>query len=242
MNVIRPNCRVQFTAEDIDFIVSALRPRVTDAQTLVRLLADQDTRDLILDDESLLRAVLESRACLRVSTHFYFYILVRHVFRRSGIADREVADYVAEVLAEYSRAEQMECKLKGETKSLEYFFEMLAALQTADDVTSFHIRAHIGNYSLFFSGIFPDRIRFRAEFRGFPNLRYYEALGKSSYRVASDHRLARKYDLAKVFDVLAERFEVTRLALNDLGERLITLADTDAGVESLLNSSLKIGN
>src|SRR5258706_2016546 len=240
MNVIRPNCRVQFTAEDIDFIVSALRPRVTDAQTMVRLLADQDTRDLILDDEALLRAVLESRGCLRVSTHFYFYILVRHVFRRSDISDRDVADYVAEVLAEYSGAEQMECRVKGQP--LSYFFEMLGALQTADDMTSFYIRAHIGNYSLFFSGIFPDRIRFRAELRGAPDLRYYEALGKSSYRVASDHRLARKYDLAKVFDVLAERFEVTRLALNDLGERLITLADTDAGVESLLNSSLKIGN
>jgi hypothetical protein len=242
MNVIRPNCRVQFTAEDIDFIVSVLRPKVNDAETLVRLLSDQEARDLILDDESLLRAVLESRGCLRLSTHFYFYVLVRHVFRRAGLADREVADYVAEVLAEYSRAEQMECKIKGQPRSLNYFFEMLAALQTADDATGFYIRAHIGNYSLFFSGIFPDRIRFRAELRGAPDLRYYEALGKSSFRVASDHRLARKYDLAKVFDVLAERFEVTRLALNDLGERLITLGDPDAGLDSLLTSALKIGN
>jgi len=240
MNVIRSNCRVQFTAEDIDFIVSVLRPKVTDAETLVRLLTDLETRDLILDDESLLRAVLESRGCLRVSTHLYFYVLVRHVFRRSGISDREVADYVAEVLSEYSRAEQLECKVKDQPKSLDYFFEMLAALQTADDMTSFHIRAHIGNYSLFFSGIFPDRIRFRAEFRGCPGLRYYEALGKSSYRVASDHRLARKYDLAKVFDVLSDRFEVTRLALNDLGDRLITLGDADGGLDSLLNASLKI--
>ena len=240
MNVIRPNCRVQFTAEDIDFIVSVLRPRVSDSQTLIRLLTDEDTRDLILDDEVLLRAVLESRGCLRVSTHFYFYILVRHVFRRSGIKERDVADYVAEVLAEYSHAQRMECRVKG--RPLDYFFEMLAALQTADDLTSFYIRAHIGNYSLFFSGIFPDRIRFRAEFRGCPDLKYYEALGKSSFRVASDHRLARKYDLARVFDVLAERFEVTRLALNDLGDRLITLSDSDAGVESLLNSSLKLSN
>jgi|SRR5438477_6650052 len=242
MNVIRPNCRVQFTAEDIDFIVSVLRSKVRDAQTLIRLLTDPETRDLILDDEALLRALLESRGCLRVSTHFYFYILVRHVFDRSGIRERDVADYVAEVLAEYSRTEQLECKVKGQPKSLDYFFEMLAALQTADDVTSFYIRAHIGNYSLFFSGIFPDRIRFRAEFRGFPDLRYYEALGKSSYRVASDHRLARKYDLARVFDVLAERFEVTRMALNDLGERLITLGDADAGMDAILNSAFKQGN
>ena len=92
------------------------------------------------------------------------------------------------------------------------------------------------------AGIFPDRIRFRAEFRGFPDLRYYEALGKSSYRVASDHRLARKYDLARVFDVLAERFEVTRMALNDLGERLITLGDADAGMDAILNSAFKQAN
>ncbi len=238
MNVIRPNCRVQFTAEDIDFIVSVLRPRVCDSETLIRLLADPDTRDLILDDEALLRAVLESRICLRVSTHLYFYVLVRHVFRRADISEREVADYVAEVLAEYSRAQQMECKVKG--KPLDYFFEMLAALQTADDTTSFYLRAHMGNQSLFFSGIFPDRIRFRAEVRGFPDLRYYEALGKSSYRAASDHRLARKYDLARVFDVLADRFHVTRRALNDLGERLISLNDPEAGIDALLNSSLKL--
>src|SRR5439155_11668681 len=227
MNVIRPNCRVQFTAEDIDFIVSVLRSKVRDAQTLVRLLTDPETRDLILDDEALLRALLESRGCLRVSTHFYFYILVRHVFDRSGIRERDVADYVAEVLAEYSRTEQLECKVKGQAKSLDYFFEMLAALQTADDVTSFYIRAHIGNYSLFLSGVFPDRIRFRAETKGCPDLTYYEGLGRTNFRVASDHRLARKYDLDGIFNTLAERFQETRLALNDLRERLVSLGDPD---------------
>jgi len=241
MSVIRPNCRVQFTPQDIDFIVSALQSKVNDAQSLLRLLGDEETRNLVLDDESLLHAVLESRCCLRISTHLYFYVLVRHVFNRAGIAEREVADYVAEVLAEYSRAEQMQCKVNGESKSLDYFFEMLAALKTADDVTSFFIRAHIGNYSLFFSGIFPDRIRFRAEFRGFPGLGYYEALGQSSYRVASDHRLARKYDLATVFDVLAERFQVTRRALNDLGDRLLTVGDSNPAVDAVLKSSFLCG-
>jgi hypothetical protein len=240
MNVIRPNCRIQFTPQDIDFIVSVLQSNGNDTESLLRLLGDEETRDLVLDDESLLHAVLESRCCLRISTHLYFYVLVRHVFNRAGICDRDVADYVAEVLAEYCRAEQMQCRVKGESKSLEYFVDMLAALQTADDTTSFYLRAHIGNYSLFFSGIFPDRIRFRAEVRGFPSLRYYEALGQSSYRVASDHRLARKYDLAKVFDVLAERFQVTRLALNDLGDRLLTLGDSNPAVDSLLKSSFQI--
>ncbi len=239
MKVIQPNCRVQFTAEDIDFILSVLRPKVGNAECLVKLLTDEESRDLILDDEDLLRAVLEHRSCLRISTHFYFYILVRQVFRRSRIMERGVADYVAEVLSEFSRLERTECRPNGQAQSLDYFFEMLGALQTADDTTRFYIRAHVGNYSLFLSGIFPDRIRFRAEYRGAPDLKYYEELGRSNYRVASDHRLARKYDLDGIFNTLAERFQATRLALNDLGERLITLADVEAPVHALLKNTLK---
>src|SRR6266511_5278940 len=193
MTVIQPNCRVQFTAEDLQFIVETLGPRLNNPDCLVELLSDEHSRDVILDDESLLRAVLEHRNCLRISTHFYFYILVRHTFRRSGLQERPLADYVASVLAEFSQFERTRCVVKGQP--IDYFFEMLAALQTADDTTSFYIRAHIGNQSLFLSGVFPDRIRFRAERKGAPGLTYYEGLGRTNFRAASDHRLARKYDL-----------------------------------------------
>src|SRR3954462_5342521 len=241
MKMIQPNCRVQFTAQDVEFILEVLGTKLGTADCLIKLLADEESRDLILDDEALFHALLERRGCLRVSSHFYFYILVRNVFRRSGVEERAVADYVAEVLAEFAQSERARCVIPGSLNSLDYFFEMLSALNAADDRISFYIRAHIGNYSLFFSGVFPDRIRFRAEARGSPDLRYYEALGKSNYRAASDHRLARKYDLAKVFDVLAERFQVTRKALNELGDRLISVNDPDAGIESLLKTSLKLG-
>ena len=242
MKVIQPNCRVQFTAEDFDFILSVLGPKVGTAEGLVKLLTDEESRDLILDDEDLLRAVLEHRSCLRISTHFYFYILVRQVFRRSSILERGVADYVAEVLAEFSRMERTECRPHGQAQPLDYFFEMLGALQTADDTTRFYLRAHIGNYSLFLSGIFPDRIRFRTEVKGAPDLKYYEELGRSNYRVASDHRLARKYDLDGIFNTLSERFKTTRLALNDLGERLITLGDIEAPVHMLLKKTFEPGS
>ena len=234
MKVIQPNCRVQFAAEDIDFIVSVLGRKIGTAECLVKLLADEESRDLILDDEELFRALIERRGCLRVSTHFYFYVLVRHVFKHSDIHDRSVADYVAELLAEFARAERSRCIVPGQQNPMDYFFEMLAALQTADDRTSFHIRAHIGNYSLFLSGVFPERIRFRAEKRGFPDLKYYETIGRSQYRAASDHRLAQKYELSGIFSTLSERFETTRLALNDISDRLFSLGDTNYGLESLL--------
>ncbi len=233
--MIQPNCRVQFAAEDVDFILSVLGSRIGNGECLVKLLSDEESRDLILDDEALFHALLERGGCLRVSSRFYFYILVRHVFRRSGIQDRAVADYVAEVLAEFARAERARCVVPGRDNPLDYFFEMLTALQKADDRTSFYIRAHIGNYSLFLSGVFPDRVRFRAEARGFPDLKYYDALGRAHYRAAGDHRLAQRYELAPIFNTLSERFETTRLALNDIADRLFSLGDPDYSLETLLS-------
>ena len=237
MKLIQPNCRIQFTAEDIDFIVAVLGNKTGPAETLVKLLTDEETRDLILDNEALFHALLEQRGCLRVSHHFYFYILVRHVLRRSGIEDRAVADYVAEVLSEFSQAENVRCVIPGKPHPLDYFFEMLAALQTADDATGFYIRTHIGNQSLFFSGIFPEHIHQRAERKGFPDLRYYAELGRVNYRVARDHRLARKYELDSVFDTLSEQFEPARRALNKLSESIFSLTDHDHAVDALLQKA-----
>ena len=233
--MIQPNCRVQFAAEDIDFILSVLGRKIGTAECLIQLLSDQESRDLILDDEALLHALLERRGCLRVSSRFYFYILVRNVFRRSDIQDRAVADYVAEVLAEFARTERSRCVVPGQKNPLDYFFELLAALKTADDRTSFFIRVHIGNHSLFLSGVFPNRIRFRAEARGFPDLKYYEGMGRTQYRMASDHRLAQRYEVAGIFNTLADRFQATRLALNDIAERLFSIGDANYSLDALSN-------
>lgn len=237
LKMIQPNCRAQFAAEDIEFILSVLGRKLGTADCLIKLLSDEASRDLILDDEALLHALLERRGCLRVSTGFYFYILVRNVFRRSDIHDRAVADYVAEVLSEFARSERARCVMPGESSPLDYFFEMLSALKTADDRTAFFLRVHIGNYSLFLSGVFPGRIKFRAEARGFPDVSYYESLGRTQYRVASDHRLAQRYDVAQVLNTLAERFAATRLALNDIADRLFSI-DSGPSLDALLKLQL----
>lgn len=234
MKMIQANCRVQFTAEDIGFILSVLGSKAGTSQTLVQLLADEDTRDLILDDPALLHALLERRDCLRVSTHFYFYVLIRQSFLNSDILDRGVADYVAEMLAQFAHTECSQCRLPGTAHSLDYFFEMVAALQHADDSTRFLLRMHIGNHSLFLAGVFADRIRYRAEQRGFPDVGYYEDLGRSNFRFASDHRLAQRFELSGILNTLADRFDETRRALNDAADRLLVLGDQDPAVESLL--------
>jgi hypothetical protein len=235
MQVIQPNCRVQFTAQDVDFIVEVLGKKLGAAECLVGLLAEEETRDLILDDEMLFHALLERRGCVRVSCRLYFYVVVRHVFKRSDLTDRAVADYVAEVLTAFSESARSQCVVPGQANPLDYFFEMVTALQTADDRTGFMLRAHIGNQSLFLSGVFPGRIKFRAESRGFPGIRYYEELGRTQYRLAGEHRLARRYHLEGVLQTLSERFQTTRQALNDMADRLLFLGDPEVAMGGLLD-------
>jgi hypothetical protein len=222
MRVIQPTCRDRFTRQDLDFVVDVLGHSTPDREVLVGLLGDESTRDVILDDPSLHAALLERVGCLEVSARLYFYVLVRRVLARAGLEDRRVADYIAELLAQYARIASSRCQVPGLEKPLEYFFEMIAALQSVDEGTAFQVRAHMGNHSLFLAGMFKEHIEHRAARRGAPGLSYYEKLGRTSYRVASDHRLAQRYDLTSVLAVLAEQFEVARAALNDLSDRVLS--------------------
>lgn len=234
--MITPNCRVQFTADDMEFITSALGEPGSESKSraLIELLGDPGSRDVLLDNEQLLAALLEARGCLKVSSHCYFYILVRHALRRAGIPERDVADYVAEVLAEFSIQKNTELRRHPESEPIEYFFEMASVADAADDLTRFHVRAHMGNQSLFMTGVFPERIRHRAESRGFPDLSYYEAVGRTSFKEASHHRLAERYHLSEVFDNLAGHFHQARKALNDLADRVFSIGEDPHPIETLL--------
>jgi len=82
--MIQPNCRVQFAAEDIDFILSVLAARLGTAECLVKLLADEESRDLILDDEALVSCAAGAAGLSAGFQPVYFYILVRKRFPPFG--------------------------------------------------------------------------------------------------------------------------------------------------------------
>ena len=166
--MIQPNCRARFTGDDFDFVVRTLAKNPGNKVGLVELLTDIEARDQILDHDALVRAVLEGPGNLTISPQFYFYILARLVLKRSGIDDRTLTDYVAALLEKFSQMRQ----LRAPVESLETFYlsDLLLALKTASSYQTFLIRAHIGNYALFISGIFYESIASRSQ-RGAPNCR-----------------------------------------------------------------------
>ena len=224
--MIRANCRERFTAADFEFIIRTLARSQSDHVSIVDLLSDAETLDSILDHPRLVDAILSHPVQLRISSQFYFYVLARHVLCQAAINDRKLCDYVASLLETFSRASQLQRPDNIGNQAHEYICDMLIALQRVTREQAFLLRAHIGNYSLFISGIFHENAQRRRD-RGGPDLKFYEQIGRTNYQLLAAHETARRCELNDVFAGLADRFHDVRLALNELSDRLLNL-DEDA--------------
>ncbi len=223
--MITANCRDRFTAADFDFVVGTLASSERDSVNLVELLTDSEARDSILDHPRLFQTILERGEPLSISPQLYFYILSRHVLKETGINDRGMSDYVASLLETFSQTARMKSPADGRATPIQYVSDMLVALQTATPSQTFLIRAHVGNYALFITGIFHDNVQCRAE-RGAPDVDFYEGVGSANYRAAAGHRVARSAALTEIYERLADRFHDVRLALNRLSDSLIHVGDS----------------
>ncbi len=222
--MIQANCRARFTAVDFNFIVNSLGRSPNDQVSLVDLLSDDEARDAVLDDPRLVDSILSDAGQLSISSAFYFYVLARHVLRRAQIADRKLCDYVGSLLETFSRASGLRSPHSEDESSRQYISDMLIALTRATAEQSFLLRAHVGNYSLFVSGIFHENAQQRSR-RGAPDLEFYEKIGRTNFQLVAGHSTARRCELNDVYEELADRFHEVRVALNHLSDELINLDD-----------------
>jgi hypothetical protein len=222
--MVRANCRERFTAMDFDFVVRTLARSPNDRVSLVDLLSDAETRDSVLDNPRLVDAILSNTSHLRISSQFYFYVLARHVLQQAGIGDRKLCDYIGSLLETFSRASLLRTPHSSGESVQQYISDMLIALQRVTPEQAFLLRAHVGNYSLFVSGIFHENTQ-RRSLRGGPDVRFYEQIGRTNYQLVSSHATARRCELNDVFEELADRFRDVRLALNRLSDQLLNLDD-----------------
>jgi hypothetical protein len=227
--MIQANCRDRFTADDFQFVVGVLSRR--NAVSLTELLTDAETRDTILDHEQLMEAILCRPAHLPISPQFYFYVLSRHVLKSSGIDDRRLTDYIASLLEAFSRTARLRSPGDNPGNPTEYLSDMLLALRNASPAQTFLLRAHVGNYSLFLSGIFFENVQRRSA-RGAPDFSFYEEIGRSNYKAVARHQVARSCELTPIYEALADQFHEVRVALNHLSERLLNW-DDDAHLPTL---------
>src|ERR1051325_10130366 len=163
--MIQANCRAQLTNNDFQFLLQTLARKSDDLSSLEKLISDPGTLDQLLDHDVVLEAILNRQCCLPISAHLYFYIIARRVVRNAGIEDRTVADYLGEMLAEFSQMTRLQTLPSRPGQQFEYVSELLAIISEARQEETFVVRAHIGNYTLFLTGIFPQHLEHRTRYK-----------------------------------------------------------------------------
>jgi hypothetical protein len=207
----------------------------SDAQLVLRLLArgsesaygDAESvlrdhgLDGLLDDPRLPEALIELRQGMCASYALVSYVLVRHALRTVGEEDRVMADYVASILLHFGLHDRARRVADVDDEVYDTLAELSGAVDGPDPRRAFLVRAHLGNYALWLSGLFPDHVTARRRRRAAPDLEYVEEMGRRGFQLAATHQLAAAHGLAPLYTAASERFPRLRVALNRVSDRYL---------------------
>jgi len=207
--VITADARSRITAQDLELLSAALGLRTATLRCL----------DAVLDRREVATFLLDGKMP-GPSPSLFFYVLVRHSLLDVGVDDPTVADYFAAMLREFGVRQRATRVDNVDDQDHRYLVDILAELAVSTGDRQFRISVHLGNYALWLSGVFPERIAAQRLRRGGPDVSYYESLGSRGYAEASEHRLAERAGLEDVLRTAADRVHDVRLALNRVSSRL----------------------
>jgi len=134
---------------------------------------------------------------------------------RDFFEDEELIQYLVDMLQRFMKTEEV-YQLPGQTdEECRYIFEMLDAAADADRSQTFQIFCHIGNYSLYLTGVFPDWLQHRHRYKNRPvDINSYRNFGKAYFERAANHELARKRRLTPILTKLHNGYDLVRTSLN----------------------------
>lgn len=179
------------------------------------------TLESMLDSGFVINKLLDNRAnLLRISPFLLFNVLLRQTIdSKRNAMERRVINYLANLLSLFVKTERVYRIEPQDQKTYEYLVDLIEASTLTDARRQFLVYAHVGNYSLYLTGLFPSWIDYRYRFKKRPvTADYYSELGRSYFHQASLHPLAKEYRLDEVFLRLALMFDDYKKALNRLSD------------------------
>jgi hypothetical protein len=219
--MIRANVRQMLLRADAQLALRLIaRGSAAELERAESTLREQGL-DALLDDPRLLAALCETRQASCASFPLVSYVMVRHALRGAGEEDRVLADYVASLLLHFGLRDRAHRIADTDDEIYTTLAELLGAGGGLDTRRGFLAHAHLGNYALWMSGVFPDYVEARRRRRGAPDLDYFEAMGRQGFQRAAAHELAAAQGLAPVYLAAGERFRTLRIALNRVSDAFL---------------------
>jgi hypothetical protein len=218
--MILANTRGRLREADLELVLLVLSQGSASRRGALERRLVREGPDALLDAPELPGRLRSVRTMLVPSSVLFYYVMVRHVLLEAGVEDRDLADYLAALLLEFSHRDRAERIDWRDDQRHRYLVDVLLDLEQTSGERRFRVMVHLGNYALWLAGLFPQYIAARHRRHGGPDLSYYDRLGRLGYEMASDHALADRYRLDGIFRTAAERFRTVRGAMNELSGRL----------------------
>lgn len=148
-------------------------------------------------------------------------LVEKHFFHDVQVRDPRAAGYVSNLLIEFTHADKLFKLRDARGRRLDDVGEMLLESDPLGPEGSFErerrVRKHVGDYTLFMTGMFPESVTARRKRRAFPRLDLlldYVKAGKESYAIVSSFDQFEYREEAPIFRRLSESFELCVYGLN----------------------------
>ena len=150
----------------------------------------------------------------------------RHYAEEIGIRDPQLVSYVAHLLTEFCDADQLFKVRNAANRRLDDVGEMLLESDPVyGPAPSFdrerQVRKHIGDFTLFFAGMFPESVNhYRLRRQRLESLVDWMKAGKESYYIVSKFEHFEYAKVAPLFANLSRNFEECVYGLNRVKNEL----------------------
>ena len=153
----------------------------------------------------------------------------RNFMGKVGIANIQVIRYVSDLLVRFAHVDNLYRIRDSRGRRLEEVGEMLLEsspiLNDASVDREREIRKHIGDYTLFFTGMFPESLKRLSSSIRLDHFVDYIKAGKESYRIVSEFSSGEYRESSEIFRSLSENFDYCVVGLNFVKADLEALKD-----------------
>ncbi|HZI92728.1 MAG TPA: hypothetical protein VFE84_00680 [Patescibacteria group bacterium] len=159
-----------------------------------------------------------------------FQTLTQRNFSRIGLKERELPQYAADVLVDFTHVDTLYKIRNARGERVEDVGEMLLESDIRHHASSLErersVRKHIGDFTLFYTGMYPESIRTRRNWWRLDRWLDWIETGKESYRIVGMFDKAPYEQEAALYRRLSEQFDFMVVGLNFVRDDLRRLHDS----------------
>jgi hypothetical protein len=161
----------------------------------------------------------------------FFTGLSEYVFHSQlGVVDTQLVDYVSDLLVRFSRTDTMHRVRLLDGRRATEVVAMIAEAEKRLGEARREVHRHIGDYTLFWTGVYPEALREMQSKDTADQFISYCAQGKRAYQIASDISCESRQVSSDLLKRLSNQFEMCAYGLREI-RREWERRDNDGGSE-----------